>query len=145
VDTSLNQILIIDDDNAITELLKLLLEREKFEVVTINNGKDGIEAAKRNDPTVIILDLMMPDIDGWEVCRAIRSFSQVPIILLSAMNSPGMVTKALEAGADEFLIKPAPMGTLVAHLRRLARRAKAESEAASRLGPRFPNFHPKSN
>jgi DNA-binding response OmpR family regulator len=140
VNTSLNQILIIDDDNAITELLKLLLEREKFEVVTINNGMEGIAAAKKHQPSVIILDLMMPEVDGWEVCRVIRSFSQVPIILLSAINSPGMVTKALEAGADEFLIKPAPMGTLVAHLRRLTRRARAETEAVSRLAPRIPDL-----
>lgn len=126
----LTRILVIDDDAAMTEMLKVTLEPRAFDVLTANTGEEGIEAAKNQDPDVIILDLFMPGVDGWQVCKAIRKYSQVPILVLSAINKPGTVAKALDEGADDYLIKPVPSGVLVAHLNNLIRRARAEKDAA---------------
>ena len=81
--------------------------------------------AKNESPDVIILDLMMPEMDGYQVCNAIRPFSSVPILILSAFDMPGMVSKALDAGADDYLIKPVASSILIAHLNNLVRRANA--------------------
>jgi DNA-binding response OmpR family regulator len=70
----------------------------------------------------VILDLMMPEKDGWEICKEVRSFSEVPIIVLSALNDPSMVASVLDAGADDYLTKPTPSRILVAHINRLTRR-----------------------
>lgn len=121
------KILVIDDDPAMTELLKLLLQPAASNIVTANSGAEGINWAKKFLPDVIILDLMMPEMDGWQVCQAIRDFSRVPILILSALDNPGMVARALDAGADDYLIKPVPSGVLIAHINNLVRRARAES------------------
>jgi two-component system KDP operon response regulator KdpE len=123
------KVLIIDDDDAMTEMLKLILEPNEFEVFITNSGPEGIKATQRIHPEVVILDLIMPDMDGWEVCKAIRSFSQVPILVISAINKPGMVAKALDEGADDYLLKPMTSSVLIAHLKRLAWRARAERQA----------------
>ena len=123
------KVLVIDDDEAFTDMLKLILEPNAFEVFVAHTGPDGIEETRRLNPDVIILDLFMPSMDGWEVCNAIRSFSRVPILILSAVINPGMVAKALDEGADDYKLKPIPSGVLIARLRMLARRAQAEKEA----------------
>ena len=123
------KVLIIDDDDAMTDMLKLILEPNEFEVFISHSGPEGIKAAHKFNPDVIILDLIMPDMDGWEVCKAIRSFSEVPILVISAINKPGMVSKALDEGADDYLLKPMPSNVLLAHLKRLAWRARAERNA----------------
>jgi DNA-binding response OmpR family regulator len=120
------KILVIDDDPAMTELLKLLLQPTASSVSTANSGMDGVKLAKKNSPDVIILDLMMPEMDGWQVCSEIRKTSRVPILILSALDTPGMVARALDAGADDYLIKPVPSGVLIAHLNNLVRRARVE-------------------
>jgi DNA-binding response OmpR family regulator len=117
------KILVIDDDPAMTELLKLLLQPAATDVYTANSGPEGIELARTILPEVIILDLMMPEMDGWEVCHSIRETSLVPILILSALDNPGMVARALDAGADDYLIKPVPSGVLIAHLQNLVRRS----------------------
>ncbi len=116
------KILVIDDDVAITELMSMLLKTHGFEVITTNTGAEGINTAKAKNPGVVLLDLMMPDVDGWQVCKAIRKFSNVPILILSAINDPRMVASVLDAGADDFLVKPVPSGVLVAHIRKMIRR-----------------------
>lgn len=121
-------VLAIDDDPATTELLSLLLQTRGFRVLTANSGEAGIEIVKRDSPDVVILDLMMPGMDGWKVCEAIRSFSQLPILILSALDNPGMVASALDAGADDYLIKPVSSGVLTAHLLKLLRRSRNEGE-----------------
>jgi two-component system response regulator MtrA len=128
------KVLAIDDDPAITELLTLLLRSHAFDVITANSGEEGVALAHSQSPDIIILDLMMPGMDGWQVCSAIRSFSKLPIIILSALDNPGMVASALDAGADDYLIKPVPSGVLVAHINNLARRANAEIEAKKKTG-----------
>lgn len=123
--------LIIDDDVAMTDLMRMVLNRESFDVITANSGEDGIEAVKHHHPDVVVLDLLMPDEDGWQICRRIRKNSQVPIMILSALNMPGLSTRVFDAGADELLIKPVSAGVLVAYLRKLTRRARAEFNAVA--------------
>ncbi|MFH1635469.1 MAG: response regulator transcription factor [Chloroflexota bacterium] len=122
--------LIIDDDYAMTDLLKMVLEPQNFEVHTINSGSSIAEVVREIDPEIVIIDLLMPGKDGWQVCREIRRFSQVPILILSVVDKPGMVEHALDAGADEYLLKPVPTYVLTARLNTLVRRARAEKMAA---------------
>jgi DNA-binding response OmpR family regulator len=116
------KILAIDDDPAMTELLTLLLKARGYIIMTANTGEDGIAIIRKDSPDVIILDLMMPGMDGWQVCNQIRTFSSVPILVFSALDTPGMVASALDAGADDYLVKPVPSGVLIAHLTKLTRR-----------------------
>jgi DNA-binding response OmpR family regulator len=125
------KILVIDDDNAVTDLLSVLLRSQGFEVTATNNSADGVGLVRQDQPDLIILDLMMPEMDGWEVCRAVRAFSQTPIIVLSALNDPSMVASVLDAGADDYLTKPTPSRILVAHINRLLRRNGTEPHSAS--------------
>lgn len=115
------KILVIDDDVAITELMSMLLRTHGFDVITTNFGAEGIHLAEEKSPDVVLLDLMMPDKDGWQVCKAIRTFSNIPILILSAINDPSIVASVLDAGADDFLVKPVPSGVLVAHIRKMVR------------------------
>jgi DNA-binding response OmpR family regulator len=117
----LTKILVIDDDVAITELLSMLLRTHGFDVIVTNSGADGIHLAEEITPNVVLLDLMMPDKDGWQVCKAIRASSNVPILILSAINDPSVVASVLDAGADDFLVKPVPTGVLIAHIRKMVR------------------------
>lgn len=116
------KLLVIDDDVAVTDLLSLLLKSQGFEVSATNNSSDGLAMIREQQPDLVILDLMMPEMDGWEVCRSVRQFSQVPIIILSALNDPSMIASVLDAGADDYLTKPTPSRVLVAHINRLTKR-----------------------
>ncbi|RPJ52329.1 MAG: DNA-binding response regulator [Chloroflexi bacterium] len=118
------KILVIDDDEGMTELLTLLLSPASSEVIVANSGQEGIDLTKKRSPDVIILDLMMPGMNGWITCKEIRQFSDVPILILTAMDAPGVVAQALDVGADDYLLKPVSSGTLIAHLNRLVRRSK---------------------
>ncbi len=122
----MNKILVIDDDPAMTDLLKLLLRQTGAEIRIANDGRTGIGLAKTFAPRIIILDLMMPEMDGWQICKEIRTFSNVPILILSALDNPGLVAAALDAGADDYLIKPVTSGVLIAHLNNLIRRANLD-------------------
>ena len=115
-------VLSIDDDVAMTELTAMLLRTHGFHVLTANNGRDALQIIHEQHPQAVILDLMMPDMDGRIVCRAIRDFSNVPIIILSALNDPEIVASALDSGADDYLVKPVPSEVLAAHLNRLIKR-----------------------
>jgi DNA-binding response OmpR family regulator len=129
-------VLTIDDDTAITELLAMLLRTHGYEVKTVNSGEDGVAAIKRMNPHIVILDLMMPGMDGWQVCRSVREFSNVPIVILSALDDPAMIASALDAGADDYLVKPVSSSILVAHLNRLIRRTGTlETSNGSPVGP----------
>ena len=119
------KVLVIDDDVAITDLMSMLLKTHGFDVTTTNNGAEGVALVKEKSPHVIILDLMMPDMDGWQVCKAVRAFSNSPILILSAINDPRLVASILDAGADDFLVKPVPSGVLVAHVRKMMRQTGA--------------------
>jgi DNA-binding response OmpR family regulator len=125
------KILVIDDDIGMTELLSLLLAPASSEIITANTGQDGIECVNKYAPDIIILDLMMPGMNGWSVCKNIRTFSDVPILILSAMDSPGCVAQALDVGADDYLVKPVSSGTLIAHLNKLLRRSSISLQCIS--------------
>jgi two-component system KDP operon response regulator KdpE len=116
------KLLVIDDDSAVTDLLTLLLKSNGFDVTATNNSADGLGMIRENAPDVVILDLMMPEMDGWQICKAVREFSQVPIIILSALNDPSMIASVLDAGADDYLTKPTPSRVLIAHINRLINR-----------------------
>ncbi len=120
------KVLLIDDDPALTDLLALVLVNQGMEAFKANSGKEGVDLVHRLSPDVIILDLMMKEMDGWQVCSEVRSFSQVPILILSALDSPKMVASALDSGADDYLVKPVPSGILLAHLNTLTRRVDME-------------------
>jgi len=119
------KILVIDDDAGLTELISVTLKTHGFDVVATNSGMEGVNLAKEKKPAVVILDLMMPDFDGWQVSKAIRAFSDAPILILSAVSDPNMVASILDAGADDFLIKPVPSNLLVAHVRKMVRQISA--------------------
>ena len=118
----LTRVLVIDDDPDMTDLLSLLLKTHGFDVISCNNGEDGVQSVRNGSPNVIILDLFMNGIYGWEVCTSIRKFSSIPILILSAVDNPGTVVSALDAGADDLLIKPVSSGLLVSRLNTLTRR-----------------------
>jgi two-component system, OmpR family, response regulator len=127
------KVLIIDDDPAMTELVGLLLKTHGLDAYMANSGEDGIQLIHKISPDVVILDLMMPGMDGWQVCSQVRAFSRVPILILSALDSPGLVARALDGGADDYLVKPVPSGVLIAHLNTLVRRAVTERNIKERL------------
>lgn len=124
-----SSVLIIDNDVSLTEILKAAMETEAFEVHTAHEIEEGINAIHRLNPDVIVLDLHLPEKDGWQVCRDIRAFSKIPILILSVLNNPDAIAQALDEGADDYLIKPVPSGVLIAHLKNLIRRARAEHVA----------------
>ncbi|HEX2992343.1 MAG TPA: response regulator [Anaerolineales bacterium] len=124
------KLLVIDDDAAVTDLLTLLLKSQGFEVFATNNSTEGLAMIREVQPDLVILDLMMPEMDGWEVCRSVRQFSQIPIIILSALNDPSMIASVLDAGADDYLTKPTPSRVLVAHINRLTKRNGTQRPSA---------------
>jgi len=113
------KLLIIDDNPGITEMLEIVLPPEGFDVTAVNSGQKGIEATQQVDPDVVVLDLMMPGVDGWQVCREIRNFSQVPILILSAVVDSEEVNRAIAEGANDYLVKPARLDELVSHIKQL--------------------------
>lgn len=121
-------VLLIDDDPDLSIMLRTLLRGQDFHIRAAFDGEEGIEACKENMPDVVILDILMPGMDGWEVCERIRRFSDVPILVLSALGSPASVARALDAGADDYLIKPIHASLLASRLRTLVRRRMLMSE-----------------
>lgn len=127
------KILIIDDDSAMTDLMKLMLMQGNYDVMAISSSDIAIDTVKSWKPDVIILDLLMPGIDGLTICREIRRFSQVPILILSALDHPGIHTRSLEEGADAYLRKPVSRQVLLAHIRKLTWRWHSEQQAAQMI------------
>lgn len=138
------KLLVIDDDSAVTDLLSLLLKSNGFEVIATNNSTEGLTMIREMSPDVIILDLMMPDMDGWQICKAVREFSQVPIIILSALNDPSMIASVLDAGADDYLTKPTPSRVLIAHINRLINRTTGSLNSNSSMNDPFTRPLPAS-
>lgn len=116
------KILIVDDDVHIAELISLYMEKEGYETYEVYNGKDAIEAFKKYDPQMVLLDIMLPGIDGYQVCREIRQISKTPIIMLSAKGEVLDTVLGLELGADDYIVKPFDSKELVARVRAVLRR-----------------------
>lgn len=119
------KILVIDDEETTVQLIGILLERRGFEVIKAYRAEDGLRKAYRHQPDLVLLDIMMPDMDGWEVCKRLREMSDVPIIFLTARGETRDVVRGLEMGADDYIVKPYDNDELVArvktHLRRSPR------------------------
>jgi DNA-binding response OmpR family regulator len=116
------KILVVDDELNITELIKLYLEGEGYQVDTVHNGSDALSHFEQGNPDLIVLDLMLPDIDGFEVCRRIRAKSQVPILMLTARREDVDKIIGLELGADDYSTKPFNPRELVARIKAILRR-----------------------
>lgn len=124
-----NTILVVDDDKNICELLRLYLEKEGFAVTLAFDGQEGLEKFRAHTPDLILLDVMMPNMDGWQVCREIRKTSQCPIIMLTAKSETIDKVLGLELGADDYVVKPFDSKEVVARIKAILRRASIASEA----------------
>lgn len=115
-------VLIVDDDPRIRELLRLYVERERLRAFFAADGEEALLIAHREHPDLVLLDVMLPGIDGFEVCRRLREVSDVPILLLTARSSEGDTVIGLDIGADDYVVKPFSPRELMARLRALLRR-----------------------
>jgi DNA-binding response OmpR family regulator len=122
-----HRLLLIDDSEDIRKLVGLFLEREGYQVIQAANGKEGLRQLARNQPDLVMLDIMMPDVDGWETCRRIREVSNVPIIMLTAKSQERDIVRGLEIGADDYITKPFDPTELRARIHSLLRRTQAMS------------------
>ncbi len=120
------KILIVEDDGNIRELLRLYLEREGYEITEAANGEEGVAQWRKVNPDMILLDVMMPIMDGWQVCKIIRAESKVPIIILTAKGETFDKVNGLEMGADDYIVKPLEMREVVARVRAVFRRFAPE-------------------
>jgi two-component system, OmpR family, response regulator MprA len=118
-------ILVVDDDPKITQLLKRALSLEGYAVLTAGSGAAGLEEVRLNNPDLVILDVLMPGIDGIEVCRRIRMDGDTPVLLLTAKDEVADRVKGLDSGADDYLVKPFALEELLARVRVLLRRHEA--------------------
>lgn len=122
----MTKVLIINDENITSDVNSYILASNLHEIMSVNSGAEGISATRRWEPDIVIIDAGIPNQDGWKVCRDIRKFSQVPILILSILNNPELVVEALDDGADDFLSKPVREEVLIAHINKLTRRTRAE-------------------
>lgn len=125
------KVLVIDDEPQIRRALRIGLERNNYQVTLAATGSEGLDIAALNPLDFVILDLAMPGLDGVEVCRQLREWSSVPIIVLSVRESEGDKIAALDAGADDYLTKPFSLEELLARLRAVLRRAHTDAEPES--------------
>ena len=117
-------ILVVDDEPKIVKLTRDFLEKDGFRVISAADGVTALQAARREKPDLVVLDLMLPGMDGWEVCRALRRESDVPVIMLTARSEESDQVVGLELGADDYISKPFSPRTLVARVRALLRRTQ---------------------
>ncbi len=118
-------ILIIDDDPGLVKLLRLGLEKDGFQVITASSGEEGLRKAYHSRPNLVILDIMMPGMDGWLTCRRLRYISETPIIMLTAKTGETDLLKGLSIGADDYLKKPCSLEELKARIHAVLRRTRA--------------------
>lgn len=119
------KILVVDDDPNISDLLKIYLEKEGYEVKIASDGVEGINYFKMYDPDLVLLDIMLPKKDGWQVCREIRESSSKPIIMITAKGEAFDTVLGLELGADDYVTKPFDMKVLSARVKAVLRRSQA--------------------
>lgn len=128
------EILVVDDEPNIARLIRMYLDREGFETVTAGSGSEALERIARNKPALVILDIMLPDIDGLEVCREIRRETNIPIIMLTAREGDEDKIVGLELGADDYVTKPFVPRELVARVKAILRRSSKTPDRAGRGG-----------
>jgi len=124
-------ILVVDDDRKIVALVRAYLEREGFTVIAAHDGREALRQARAEDPALIVLDLMLPEVDGYEVMRLLRADSQVPVLMLTARSSLPERIIGLERGADDYLPKPFSPAELVVRVKAVLRRAGGPASSTS--------------
>ena len=127
------KVLIVDDDKNICELLRLYLEKDGYATVIANDGDEAVKAFNAQEPDIILLDVMLPKLDGWQVCREIRKTSQVPIIMLTAKGETFDKVFGLELGADDYITKPFDAKEVVARIKAVMRRGVKAAENADKV------------
>jgi DNA-binding response OmpR family regulator len=129
------RILLVEDDATIRQMTRLSLERDGFAVATAHDSASGLSAFRADEPDLVVLDVMLPGVDGVSVCRSIREHSVVPIVMLTARSDPVDVVVGLEAGADDYVTKPFEPAILAARLRAVLRRvARHDASPVLRVG-----------
>ena len=126
------RILLVDDDPNIVQLVRLYLEKEGYEVETADRGDTAVDMFRKNPPHLMLLDIMLPGMDGWEVCREIRRTSNIPIIMLSAKGETFDRVLGLELGADDYIVKPFEPKELVARIKAVNRRYQSDDNAPAK-------------
>jgi DNA-binding response OmpR family regulator len=121
------QVLVVEDDIKTADILKIYLEKDGYDVVTVHDGREGLNAARNSPPDLIVLDLLLPGLSGLEVCRTLRSESDIPIIMLTALSTEQNKLAGLDLGADDYVTKPFSPRELVARVRAVLRRTVSES------------------
>lgn len=127
-----NKILVVDDDLNISELLKLYLENDGYTVFTAHDGQEAVNVFLNKTPDLVLLDIMLPKMDGWQVCREIRKTSSTPIIMLTAKGETFDKVLGLELGADDYVVKPFDAKEVMARVKAVLRRTKGEGEVAAK-------------
>ncbi len=127
---AVEKILVVDDDTNICELLRLYLEKEGYDVVIANNGADAVRIFQEQTPSLMLLDIMLPVLDGWQVCREVRKFSDKPIIMLTAKGETFDKVLGFELGADDYVVKPFDAKEVIARVKAVLRRSGAGSAAS---------------
>ncbi len=127
------KVLIVDDDSNICELLRLYLEKDGFQTVIANDGEAAIVKFNLEEPDMILLDIMLPKLDGWQVCRTIRKTSNVPIIMLTAKGETFDKILGLDLGADDYVTKPFDSKEVVARVRAVLRRTQTDDENTEKI------------
>ncbi len=121
----MTRILVIDDDADLLAMLKLLLKKSGYDVDTASSGEEGLRRAFEQAPDLILLDIMMPIVDGYEICNRFKSFSNTPIIMLTARSDEQSLVRGLDSGADDYLTKPYDAKVLLAKIKAVLRRAES--------------------
>ena len=124
---SAEKILVVDDDLNICELLRLYLTKDGYNVVVANDGQSAVSMFQEENPSLVLLDVMLPKLDGWQVCREIRKFSETPIIMLTAKGEVFDRVLGLELGADDYVVKPFDTKEIVARIKAVLRRSAASA------------------
>ena len=120
--------MIVDDDENICELLRLYLEKEGYETVVANDGEQAVALAQKHSPDLVLLDIMLPKLDGWQVCREIRKFSEMPIIMITAKGEIFDKILGLELGADDYITKPFDTKEVIARVKAVLRRSNDKNK-----------------
>ncbi len=121
--TSQTSVLVVDDDNRIMRMMEEIMESEGHRVISASDGQSALDLFNKEQPDLVLLDIMMPGLDGYEVCRRIRSFSRIPIIMVTARGNDEEKIQGLDAGADDYIAKPFSFDELAARVRAVLRRS----------------------
>ena len=126
----MEKIMIVDDDRNICELLRLYIEKDGFDAVIAHNGREALALLEKEKPDLMVLDVMMPELDGWQVCREVRKSSDIPIIMLTAKSETFDKVLGLELGADDYVTKPFDSKEIVARIKAVLRRTGSKQSAS---------------